>query len=144
MFGKLSISALIAPVAAVLLLMAAPVPAQAAEEDRYGEFNSRQGQSTGQQDRWRYGRDGRRHRNAEWRDDRRDDRRHRWGDRRDDRRDRWSVRRDDRRDRWSDRRERRQEWRQGKWQRHWDRWDRRAAQRRNRHPHGQRWHPHRY
>ncbi|MGR3715799.1 MAG: hypothetical protein ACU0B1_03505 [Thermohalobaculum sp.] len=133
MFGKLLKSALIAPVVAVLLMIAAPVPAPAAEEDRYGEFNSRQGQWTGPQDRWHDGRDGRRQRRAEWRDDRRDDRH-----------DRWVDRRGDRQDRRADQRERRQEWWQNRWRRHWDRWDSRAAQRRHRHPHGHRWHPHRY
>ncbi len=132
MFGKLQKSALIAPVVAVLLMIAAPVPAPAAEEGRDGVF-SRQGRWTDQQDRWRDGRDGRLQRRAEWRGDRRDDRRDRWGDRRDDRRDRWGERRGDRQDRRADRREHRQEWWQNRWRRHWDRWDSRAAQRRHRH-----------
>ena len=117
MAGKLLKSALIAPVAALLLMMAAPVPAPAANEDRDGAFGY-PGWWADQQDRW--------------------------GERRDDRREAWRDRRDDRWDGWRDRRDRRQEWWQDRWRRHWDRWDRRAAQRRNHHPSGHRGHPHRY
>ena len=102
MAGKLLKSALIAPVAALLLMMAAPVPAPAANEDRDGAFGY-PGWWADQQDRWQDRRNGRRERHAEWRDDRRDDRRDRWSDRRDDRHDRWGERRDDRRDRWGKR-----------------------------------------
>ena len=143
MFGNFLKSALIAPVSAMLLMMAAPVSAPAAERDRDGVF-SHQSQSTGQQDRWRDRRDGRRQQSTAWRDDRRDDRRDRWGDRRGDRREARLDRRDDRRGSWHQRRDRRQAWWQDRWRRHWDRWDRRAALRRHLHPHGHQWHPHRY
>ena len=57
MLDKFLKSVLAVPVAALLLVTGAPVAAEAAEEDRYGEFNSRVGM-------W----DGRDDRRAEWRD----------------------------------------------------------------------------
>ena len=136
MSGKLLKSALIAPLAALLLMLAAPVPAQAANEGRDPAFGS-PGWLADQQDRWSDRGDSRHYRRVEWRKDRR-------GVRRDDRHDQWGERRHGRRDRWQDRRDRRHDWRQSRWWRHWGGWDRRSGQRRNRHRHGQRWHPHRY
>ena len=128
MSGKLLKTALIAPIAALLLMLAAPAPAQAANEGRDPAFGS-PGWWADQQVRV---------------GDRRSGRHDRWSARRDDRRDAWRDQRDDRRDRWRDRRDRRHGWGQSRWRRDWSRWDRRAGQRRDRHRHGRRWRRHRY
>ena len=124
MFGKLRKSALITPIAALLLMVAAPVAAHAANADRdraFGQSGWVANQQARGQDRRDAASAGQHVIHVGWRSDRRDDRD----------------------DRWSDRRYRRHHWHRDRWQSHWRRWDRRAGLRRHRHPHGHQWHPHR-
>jgi hypothetical protein len=153
-----------ASLAALLLILAAPVPGMAHDNERdWGRGHSER--DTDWRDRHGDRRDRMHHRRVDRRDwddryyGKRTHRRADWCDDRNPHNRRGNVWKKGSRklhriwherchgreaERWSRGRDSRAEWWRGRWQRHWDRWDSRAAERRRQHPHGHLWHPHRY
>jgi len=153
MFLSMQKTVFAAPLAALMLLIAAPQPAVAGDGHRGPSYS----QSERHQD-WR----DRRASRDDWRD--RDRQRDRGRDRRDWRDSGYSNHPCDRLARrdWDSRHDRKQMkrdcrrartdrpygrdgygWWQGRWDARWDRWDSRRARHQRPHPHEHQWHPHR-
>jgi hypothetical protein len=164
MFTSMPKLAFSATLAALLLILAAPVSAVAHDNerdwvrshserdtdwrDRHGDRRDRAHSRRADRHDWddKHARK-RAHRRADWCDDRNPHKRHGHMSKKDRRKlERvWHERCDGHRARHSSRgRDSRSDWWRSRWQQHWDRWDGRAAERRVPHPHGQVWHPHRY